>query len=122
MREEAREISPILQQIQVPIHENHVCLQQFKKEHVLRFQKLSEEVLCAGYLSGGKDSCQADSGGPMMLPVFDSGDFPFYQIGIVSYGFGCARPNLPAVYANVPHYADWIIEKIELQYSEETLE
>lgn len=52
------------------------------------------------------------SGGPLMLPIHENGRFPFYQIGIVSYGIGCGRPNVPGVYANVSYYHDWIEEKL----------
>lgn len=74
--------------------------------------QFSSTVLCAGHLAGGKDSCQGDSGGPLMLPVHEGGEFPFYQIGVVSYGIGCANRGLPGVYANVPYFADWIKSKI----------
>ncbi|XP_063602924.1 trypsin-1-like [Penaeus indicus] len=59
-------------------------------------------MICAG--EGGKDSCQGDSGGPMIYN--DNG--PYVEIGIVSWGIGCARPNYPGVYVRVNNYLTWI--------------
>lgn len=55
-----------------------------------------ETEMCAEELGG--DSCQGDSGGPLFgknargRPV---------QVGVVSYGLGCATPLFPGVYAEV---------------------
>lgn len=54
-------------------------------------------MLCAGDLKGGKDSCQGDSGGPLIV----RGPQGPVQIGIVSFGIGCARKGIPGVYTRV---------------------
>ena len=59
--------------------------------------------ICAG--EGGVDSCQGDSGGPLMLRNYQTGHV---QVGVVSWGFGCARRESPGIYMRVSAYADWI--------------
>ncbi|ETN61854.1 hypothetical protein AND_006474 [Anopheles darlingi] len=73
-------------------------------------QIFDETVVCAGFPQGGKDSCQGDSGGPLMLPELSSnGQYYYYtQIGIVSYGYECARAGFPGVYVKVSAYLPWI--------------
>lgn len=61
--------------------------------------------LCAGLEQGGKDSCQGDSGGPLV--VADAQGCP-RQIGVVSWGEGCAEKQAYGVYTRVSHHADWI--------------
>jgi len=57
--------------------------------------KITSRMVCAGVAEGGKDSCQGDSGGALYIKK--SGK----QVGIVSWGTGCAQKDYPGVYANV---------------------
>lgn len=55
-----------------------------------------DRQICMGDVAGGRDACQGDSGGPLF--------FGNIQVGVVSFGDGCARPNVPAVFARVSGY------------------
>ncbi|MFI9834846.1 serine protease [Streptomyces sp. NPDC051913] len=66
---------------------------------------VASEEICAGFASGGVDTCQGDSGGPMFRK--DSAG-AWIQVGIVSWGEGCARPNAPGVYTEVSTFASAI--------------
>jgi len=65
---------------------------------------ITDSMICANY-SGNveKGSCQGDSGGPLV--VYDNG---WKQVGIVSYGVGCADIAFPDVYARVGKFTSWI--------------
>jgi trypsin len=66
---------------------------------------IDETMIAAGYAGGGKDSCQGDSGGPLV--VFDHTNTPV-QVGIVSWGEGCAAPNKYGIYSKVSSAIKWI--------------
>ncbi|MCX4742875.1 serine protease [Streptomyces antibioticus] len=66
---------------------------------------IASDEICAGYASGGVDTCQGDSGGPMFRRDANNA---WIQVGIVSWGIGCARPNAPGVYSEVSTFASAI--------------
>ncbi|XP_052738132.1 trypsin-1-like [Bicyclus anynana] len=86
--------SDVLLAVTVPTLTNARCR--------LSYRSLTGNMVCAGVPQGGKDSCQGDSGGPAVASST--------QLGIVSFGVGCARPGFPGVYARVasPGIRDWI--------------
>uniref|UniRef100_A0AAV2LD02 Peptidase S1 domain-containing protein n=1 Tax=Knipowitschia caucasica TaxID=637954 RepID=A0AAV2LD02_KNICA len=87
-----------LQEVEVPVVGNHQC------NCLNGVGTITDNMICAGLKVGGKDSCQGDSGGPM---VSKQGRV-WVQSGVVSFGYGCARPNLPGVYSRVSKYQSWI--------------
>ena len=62
--------------------------------------ELTHNMICAGYLSGLRDSCQGDSGGPLVVD--------HTLVGIVSWGYGCAKQNFLGVYTKVQNFKGWI--------------
>ncbi|MBV7699220.1 serine protease [Streptomyces sp. TRM70350] len=66
---------------------------------------IPREEICAGYAAGGVDTCQGDSGGPMFRRDASGA---WIQVGITSWGIGCARPNAPGVYTEVSTFASAI--------------
>ncbi|MEE6487011.1 hypothetical protein FKM82_014769 [Ascaphus truei] len=84
-----------LQCLDAPILTDQECRDAYPK-------KITKNMICLGYLEGGKDSCQVDSGGPVAC----NGELQ----GVISWGAGCALPGFPGVYAKVCNYISWIEE------------
>jgi subtilisin-like proprotein convertase family protein/secreted trypsin-like serine protease len=65
---------------------------------------IPNQEICAGnWTSGGVDTCQGDSGGPM---VKRDANNEWVQVGITSWGVGCAQPQKPGVYTEVSFFAN----------------
>lgn len=65
---------------------------------------ITRSMLCAG--ASGKDSCQGDSGGPMIRKGTDASSDVI--VGVVSWGYGCACPGYPGVYADVAALREFV--------------
>ncbi|MBU2968557.1 trypsin-like serine protease [Pseudoalteromonas sp. C2R02] len=100
--EEGGQSPSILQEVKVPYitHEQCNAADWYNGD-------ITEQMICAGYEQGNKDSCQGDSGGPLIYKHEDE----FYQLGVVSWGDGCANAKKPGVYANVIKFIDWVKQK-----------
>ncbi|KRZ73363.1 Plasminogen [Trichinella papuae] len=68
-------------------------------------ENYENEMFCAGNLSGHKDACKGDSGGPL----FCKRDDHFVQYGIISLGkVPCGLPFHLTLYTRVSYYKKWI--------------
>lgn len=94
---EGGEQSNTLLQVTVPVISLATCNQEYQGI-------IDERQICAGLPNGGKDSCQGDSGGPLFTKV----DGQNVQVGVVSFGNGCARAGFAGVYTAVGSFRDWI--------------
>ncbi|KAG8452120.1 hypothetical protein GDO86_004060 [Hymenochirus boettgeri] len=91
----------VLQRVQLPRVKTQDCIQQTK-------MNISQNMFCAGFIDGSKDSCKGDSGSPHATQYKDT----YFLTGIVSWGLGCAKKEKYGVYTRVSRYIDWIDEHV----------
>lgn len=99
--------SSILRQVKVPVVNRDAC-----NSEPMYPERVGHTEFCAGYAKGGKDSCRQDSGGPLFRRGKTAQDD--VQVGIVSWGDGCAQPNKPGVYDRLGVTGEWVKQQIAL--------
>uniref|UniRef100_A0A182NV84 trypsin n=1 Tax=Anopheles dirus TaxID=7168 RepID=A0A182NV84_9DIPT len=82
-----------LRMVKVPIVKQATCDEVYRE-----VDPFTKRMLCAGYAGGGRDSCEGDSGGPLLCRGI--------QAGITSWGIGCAKPSRYGVYSDVGNQRD----------------
>ena len=95
-----------LQQAGVPVITDDGCAGAYPASTPNPFDATT--MVCAG--DGTADTCSGDSGGPLLVPRVDT----FALAGVTSYGFHCADPASPGVYARVGAAAmnAWVRERV----------
>lgn len=91
-----------LQRAQVPLVATTACRQRYADYGIT----LAPTMICAGYEEGGIDACTGDSGGPLLL--WNNRQQQWLQIGIISWGSGCAEAGIYGVYTEVSNFTEWI--------------
>ncbi|GAB0098484.1 venom protease [Sergentomyia squamirostris] len=91
--------SDVLMEVSVPVWKHNDCVDAFTN-------RIDSTVMCAGGFDGGRDSCQGDSGSPLMVMLPNN---RWVVIGIVSWGVRCGEPSRPGVYTRVSSHIDWIV-------------
>ncbi|KAG7201683.1 hypothetical protein KM043_004411 [Ampulex compressa] len=97
----------VMQKVDVRVVENGVCRDWYASQG--KSTRVESGQMCAGHEEGGRDSCWADSGGPLMVGSHPGGTS--MVVGVVSSGVGCARPRLPGIYTRVSEYVPWITQQ-----------
>ncbi|KAJ8376978.1 hypothetical protein SKAU_G00075580 [Synaphobranchus kaupii] len=86
----------LLQCLDVPIVDPVACENSYPG-------MITRTMVCAGYMDGGRDVCNGDSGSPLVC---------LGELQGLVWGMGCAQPNYPGVYTKVCEFHQWIKETI----------
>ncbi|XP_051005373.1 kallikrein 1-related peptidase b3-like [Acomys russatus] len=88
-----------LQCVTIELLPNEECA----KAHV---EKVTDLMLCAGVMEGGKDTCAGDSGGPLICDGVLQ--------GVTSWGYApCGAPKKPAIYTYLYKFNAWVQEVMD---------
>lgn len=95
--------------VQLKLIPNQQCSSSFNSpaEKISMPQGITDTLICAGELAGGKDTCQGDSGGPLQV-VLKQPYCMYSIIGVTSFGKFCGFANSPAIYSRVSNFLGWI--------------
>lgn len=98
----------LLRQVELPVVDDGTCSAAYPRVDYYGYPTGFDAatMLCAGFDGGGFDTCYGDSGGPLMART-PSGEY--LQIGITSWGDGCARPGRPGVYGRLSSLYGFIV-------------
>ena len=100
--------SDILLAADVGISPRETCKERYASLPAEERLPVTEAHICAVEPGATRDSCQGDSGGPLL-----TGDGrKIIQLGIVSFGHGCARKGFPGVYTRVAAYMQWLRQRM----------
>ncbi|KAG5682295.1 hypothetical protein PVAND_011655 [Polypedilum vanderplanki] len=85
-------------------------------ECIRKINAVTEKIFilpASSFCAGGEennDACQGDGGGPLVCQ-----DDGFFELaGLVSWGFGCGRQDVPGVYVKVSSFIGWINQIISV--------
>jgi len=92
----------------VPVVNDNECVRKINAVTEKIFI-LPASSFCAGG-EEGHDACQGDGGGPLVCE-----DGGYYELtGLVSWGFGCGRRDVPGVYVKISSFIGWINQIISV--------
>lgn len=105
---EAGPIPLRVREAEIPIVSDTECIRKVNAVTEKIFI-LPASSFCAGG-EEGHDACQGDGGGPLVCQ-----DDGFFELaGLVSWGFGCGRVDVPGVYVKVSSFIGWINQIISV--------
>ncbi|XP_069390877.1 mannan-binding lectin serine protease 1 isoform X1 [Paralichthys olivaceus] len=98
--------SDLLQYVKLPVVSHDECQASYASRSVS--YNITENMFCAGFFEGGRDTCLGDSGGAFVME--DEVSRRWMALGLVSWGGPeeCGSQRVYGVYTRVTKYVEWI--------------
>jgi len=96
----------LLKEVDLPVLDDRDCELFLRRTRLGQDFNLHPGFVCAGG-EEGKDACKGDGGGPL---VCQDQTGAWNLVGIVSWGIGCGKRDVPGIYTKVNYYNGWIQE------------
>lgn len=98
--------SDLLQYVKLPVVAQDECQASYTSRSVN--YNITDNMFCAGFYEGGRDTCLGDSGGAFVME--DENSQRWMVFGLVSWGGpeDCGSQRVYGVYTRVANYVEWI--------------
>ena len=98
--------SDLLQYVKLPVVTQDECEASYASRSVS--YNITDNMFCAGFFQGGRDTCLGDSGGAFVME--DGVSRRWAVFGLVSWGGPeeCGSQRVYGVYTRVSKYVEWI--------------
>ncbi|XP_037329882.2 mannan-binding lectin serine protease 1 isoform X1 [Pungitius pungitius] len=108
---EAGMTSDLLQYVKLPVVSQDECEGSYASRSVS--YNITDNMFCAGFLEGGRDTCLGDSGGAFVME--DGVSRRWVVFGLVSWGGpeDCGSQRVYGVYTRVANYVEWIQKQLD---------
>ncbi|KAM8903623.1 mannan-binding lectin serine protease 1 [Spinachia spinachia] len=115
---EPRRTSDLLQYVKLPVVSQDECEESYASRSVS--YNITDNMFCAGFPEGGRDTCLGDSGGAFVME--DGVSRRWVVFGLVSWGGpeDCGSQRVYGVYTRVANYVEWIEKQLETAPGGET--
>lgn len=102
--------SDLLQYVKLPVVAQEECRASYASRS--GSYNITDNMFCAGFFQGGRDTCLGDSGGAFVME--DGVSRKWAVFGLVSWGGpeDCGSQRVYGVYTRVAKYVPWIKEQL----------
>ncbi|XP_071395479.1 mannan-binding lectin serine protease 1, partial [Centroberyx affinis] len=103
--------SDLLQYVKLPVVAQDECQASYASRSLN--YNITDNMFCAGFYEGGRDTCLGDSGGAFVME--DGASRRWAVFGLVSWGGPeeCGSQRVYGVYTRVANYVEWIQNQLD---------